>query len=104
MTKKALTNIPKFWQKLQIRDSSDWQECYPRDGWGVYPKFGGKILREGTFDTLYIQPIPWSKNSALTDDVMSKLKLWLEAFYQPCKVEILPKILASELKKKDIGT
>lgn len=86
-----------------VRCTSDWQECYPRDGWGIYPKFGGKIRIEGTFDTLYIQPIPWKKDSAITDEVMEKLKTWLEAFYQPCKVEILPKIDEIDLRRDDIG-
>lgn len=60
-------------------------------------------MRPGSFDTLYIQPIPWKENSALSDDVMAKLKNWLEAFYQPCKVEILPKIEEKALMRDDIG-
>ena len=44
-TKKALSDIPKFWQNIKVRDLSDWQECYPKDGWAPYPKFGGKIMK-----------------------------------------------------------
>jgi hypothetical protein len=29
--------------------------------------------------------------------------MWLEAFYQPCKVEILPKIMEKDLIRDDIG-
>lgn len=84
-------------------DGSDWQESYPRDGWGIYPKFGGKIVRQGTFDTLYIQPIIWQKNSCITPDILKKLKIWLEAFYQPCKVEILPSLNETTLRRDTIG-
>lgn len=30
---------------------------------------------------------------------MGELKVWLEAFYMPCKVVILPKIYESKLKQ-----
>lgn len=101
MTKAALSDIDKYWQEIEQPGWSDWQHCYPKDGWGVYPKFGGKKYRKGQFDTLCIQPIVWAKNSAITDRVLNELKTWLEAFYQPCKVEILPKIMESALKKID---
>ena len=50
-------------------------------------------------DTIYIQPIVYEVDSAITDDRMAKLKVWLEAFYMPCKVKILPKIYEPVLKK-----
>ena len=66
VTQKALSSIHKFWKNIQVEDGSDWQECYPRDGWAIFPKFGGKIFKKGSFDTLYIQPIVWEKNSVIT--------------------------------------
>ena len=35
---------------------------------------------------------------------MDHLKIWLEAFYQPCKVIILPKMFESALKTANIST
>jgi hypothetical protein len=53
-TRKAFENIYDYWQDIERPGFSDWQHCYPNDGWGKFPKFGGKIYREGRFDTLYI--------------------------------------------------
>lgn len=70
VTKKALEKIDTYWQPIEPPGYEDWQHCYPRDGWSTYPKFGGKILNPGRFDTLYIMPIVWAKNSAITDKIM----------------------------------
>lgn len=35
---------------------------------------------------------------------MNDVKYWLQAFYQPCKVEILPKIMEEKLKGRGIDT
>ena len=66
----ALSKIDTFWQPMKAPGFWDWQHDYPRDGWGIYPKFGGKILKEARFDTLYILPIVWAKNSAITEKML----------------------------------
>jgi len=41
---------------------------------------------------LYIQPIVYEEGSSINAKNMKQLKQWLEAFFMPCPVEILPNI------------
>lgn len=75
---------------------SDWLNSYPKDGFGCFENFGGKKVT-ATRNVLYIQPIIYRNNSVLTESLKSNLKKWLEAQYQPCKVEILPNIFKDVL-------
>ena len=102
-TKKALANPYKYWERKAVPESGDWLESYNHGCYG-YDQFGGKIITPAR-STLYIQPIVYANNSAITDKNMGQLKTWLEAFYMPCKVTILPKIYEQTLKNnKNIDT
>ena len=60
-----------------------------------------------TRNVLYIQPLVYNKDTRLTESLKTNLKKWLEAQFQPCKVEILPNITQAVLDKiplKDLGT
>ena len=108
-TKKALSNVYKYWEPLRQPEEGDWLDDYNHGCYG-YDQWGGKMISP-TRCTLYIQPIVYANNSAITDKNMAQLKVWLEAFYMPCKVTILPKIYENTLKqnrnidrkKNDIG-
>ena len=84
----------------------DWLHDYPKDFFGSYDKFGGKIVTQ-TKNVLYIQPLIYKENSQLTPSLLKNLHIWLEAYFQPCKVEILPSLYQEVLDKiplKDLGT
>ena len=76
--------------------AGDWLDSYNHGCYG-YDKFGGKKITT-TKNTLYIQPLCRDIDSVITDKNMDDLKMWLEAFYMPCKVVILPKIYEKTLK------
>ena len=81
---------------MQKPEPGEWLWEYNHGNYG-YDQWGGKKIT-ATKNTIYIQPIVYAKNSAITDGRMAKLKTWLEAFYSPCKVKILPKIYEQTLK------
>ena len=89
-TQKAVSNIEKYWEPLRKPEVGDWLHTY-NHGCLDYDKFGGKMVTK-TRDTLYIQPIVYKENSCITDENMNNLKMWLQAFYMPCKIVILPKL------------
>lgn len=91
MTKAALSNIKTYWHDMPKARAGDWLHSYPKDGFGSYEKFGGKIATSAR-NVLYIQPLIYKKNSQLTPNLQKNLKKWIEAKYSPCKVEILPNI------------
>jgi hypothetical protein len=53
MTKKAISNIYKYWKDIDQPRSDDWLHAYPKDAFGTYDKFGGKIATTAR-NVLYI--------------------------------------------------
>jgi hypothetical protein len=96
MTKSALSNIYTYWKDIDEPDNSDWLNDNPKDGFGCFENFAGKKVT-ATRNVLYIQPLVYISNSVLTESLKSNLKKWLEAQFQPCKVEILPNIFKDVL-------
>ena len=77
-TKAALSNIYTYWKDIDQPRQSDWLHTYPKDGFGCYDKFGGKMVSM-TKNVLYIQPLVFKRNTLLTDTLKRNLKKWLEA-------------------------
>lgn len=95
-TKKALANIGRYWEPIKPPKLGDWLDNNNHGCLG-YDQFGGKMLTTAR-NTLYIQPIVYRTESQISDTTMANLKTWLEAFYMPCKVVILPKMYEETLK------
>ena len=53
MTKSALSNIYTYWKDIEMPRASDWLASNPRDGFGCFDKFGGKMVTT-TRNVLYI--------------------------------------------------
>ena len=96
-TKKALSNIKQYWQPIRAPVQGDWLWQYNHGCYG-YDQFQGKKITQ-TKNTIYIQPIVYASGSVITPKLLEKLKKWLEAFYMPCKIKILPQIVESTLKQ-----
>ena len=78
---------------------SDWLASNPRDGVGCgFERFGGKMVTP-TRNVLYIKTLVYRQGSVLTESLKKNLKKWLEAQFQPCKVEILPNMYKDVLDK-----
>ena len=43
-TKAALSNINLYWRDVDLPREDDWLHTYPKDGFGTFDKFGGKIV------------------------------------------------------------
>ena len=65
----------------------DWLDSY-NHGYLGYDRFAGKIANASR-NVIYIQPLVYRKNSAITKEHLTQLKKWMEAFYMPCRVVIL---------------
>ena len=86
-TCKALENIPEYWEPMSMPESGDWLDSY-NHGYLGYDQFGGKMAGPNR-NVIYIQPLVYRRNSAITKTHLNQLKKWMEAFYMPCKVVIL---------------
>jgi len=86
-------------------EDGDWLDSYNHGSIG-FDEFKGKKITS-TKNVLYIQPIAYKSGSKITEKNMSQLKKWLEAFYLPCKCEILPFInedVLDAIPLRDLGT
>lgn len=70
-TCKALENIPEYWEPLRLPQPGDWLDSY-NHGYLGYDKFGGKIAGPKR-NVIYIQPLVYKKDSAITKSMLKKL-------------------------------
>jgi len=100
-TIRALDNIDNFWTQIRKPQRGDW--LYPNGHKGqTYDNFKGKAINS-IRDVLYLQPIVYRKNSVITPEILDNMRLWLLAFYSPCKVKILPNIYEEVLIEKKVN-
>ena len=70
-TCKALDNISDYWEPLKMPKNGDWLDSY-NHGYLGYDKFYGKIATP-TRNVIYIQPLVYKKNSAITQNHLNLL-------------------------------
>lgn len=101
-TCKALENIQNYWEPLKMPEPGDWLDSY-NHGYLGYDKFLGKWATP-TRNKIYIQPLVYKKNSAITKYHLDMLKIWMEAFYMPCEVIILQTLTDDKIQGLGIKT
>lgn len=87
---------------MKMPEDGDWLDSY-NHGYCGYDQFGGKIA-SASRNVIYIQPLVYKKNSAITNAHLKQLQRWMEAFYMPCKVVILDTMTDDKLNGLDINT
>lgn len=97
---KALDNIDKYWTQIRAPKSGDWLYPYGHKGQTFDMHKGKKITPDRC--TLYIQPLVYKDQSLISDKLLDNMKRWLEAFYYPCKVKILPFIFEKLLQERGV--
>lgn len=95
-TAKAIADPDNYFIPMRMPDEGDWLDDVKHGNCG-YDNFRGKKYSD-SYNMLYIQPITYDNGSKITDTVLEKLRLWVEAFFTPCKCEVLPRIPQSKLK------